>query len=416
MPETTMLTSLAVKGFKSLREVEPLQLKPLTLFFGPNGAGKSNLIDAVLLLSQIQRSRKIAEAFDGPIRGLPLEQFSFPAGLGLPGLLQQEKGKLRFEAELALNDERVRYSIELGMATASGSLTVEKEVVVFLGTEGQILGMPYIIRGDITDLMQMVAAGLTDKSPKLSIDETLNDLRLREAKSDEVRAMLSSFRTYYLDPRIAMRSSLPPKDVDDIGPLGESLAPFLYRLKAEKPAAFAAVKRTLKALIPSIDDLVVEIDPRRGMLDVEIRQGGTPFSVRLVSEGTLRVLALICAVVNPWGGPVIAFEEPENGVHPRRIEMIARIFGSLLSRKDSPRQMILTSHSPQFCAAILALAREKPQDVALYRTLKDGDGTRFLPFATDGPLADPAEINHGLEDVTEDRILEEWMLRGFLDG
>ncbi len=120
--------------------------------------------------------------------------------------------------------------------------------------------------------------------------------------------------------------------------------------------------------------------------------------------------------VNPWGGPLIAFEEPENGVHPRRIELIARIFGSLLNRREGSRQVILTSHSPHFCAAILALAREKPADVALYRTLKEGDNTRFVPFASAGSLLDSAEIERGLEDLPEDRLLEDWMLRGFLDG
>ena len=363
-----MLTSLAVRGFKSLREVEPLKLKPLTLFFGPNGAGKSNLIDAVLLLSQIARSRRLSEAFEGPIRGLPLEQFSFPSGLGLPGLLAQKKGTFRFEAGLALGAEELHFAIEVAIAPASGSLTIE----ALEPTEGPA--------------------------------------------ATRARALLSSFRSYYLDPRTAMRSSQPPKDVDDIGPLGENLAPFLYRLAAEEPAAFAAVRRTLKTLIPSIDDLQVDLDPRRGVLDIEIRQAGAPFSARLVSEGTLRVLALICAVVNPWGGPVIAFEEPENGVHPRRIELIAKIFGSLLNRRDSPRQVILTSHSPHFCAAILALAREKPEQVALYRTLRDGDGTRFLPFATRGALLDSGAIENGLEDLSEDRLLEDWMLRGFLDG
>lgn len=382
-----MLTSLAVRGFKSLREVAPIQLAPLTLFFGPNGAGKSNLIDAVLLLSQIARSTKLSDAFNGPIRGLPLEQFSFPAGSGLPGLLQQQKATFRFDAELSWT-ERALYSIEVDIAPASGSLAGKARLEL---PDRRPFPASH-------EYEEMVIEGERARAEQLVLE------------------MLSAFRTYYLDPRTAMRSSQPPREVDDIGPLGENLAPFLYRLKAEEAAAFAAVKRTLKTLIPSIEDLVVDLDPRRGVLNVEIRQGGTPFSARLVSEGTLRVLALICAVVNPWGGPLIAFEEPENGVHPRRIELIARIFGSLLSRPDLRRQVILTSHSPQFCAAILALAREKPKQVALYRTLRDGDNTRFLPFATGGSLVGPAEIDQGLQDVTEDRMLEDWMLRGFLDG
>ncbi len=257
-----MLSSLAVRGFKSLREVAPIPLAPLTLFFGPNGAGKSNLIDAVLLLSRIVGTRKVGEAFDGPLRGLPLEQFSFPAGKGLPGLFEQDRATFRIEAELRL-EKQIRYIAEISIAPASGSLSRSER---FLLPDGKAL----LPSGE----------GSTKDGGIFKILDTL-----------------SSFRAYYVDPRTAMRSGQPPKSVDDIGPLGENLAPFLYRLGAEMPAVFMAVKRTLKSLIPTIQDLVVDLDPRRGVLDVEIRQGGTPFSARLVSEGTLRVLALICAVL-----------------------------------------------------------------------------------------------------------------------
>lgn len=46
-----MLTSLTIKRFKSLTDVERVTLRPLTVLFGPNAAGKSNFLDAVQLLS-----------------------------------------------------------------------------------------------------------------------------------------------------------------------------------------------------------------------------------------------------------------------------------------------------------------------------------------------------------------------------
>src|SRR3989304_3382682 len=125
---------------------------------------------------------------------------------------------------------------------------------------------------------------------------------------------MSGWRTYYLDPRMAMRSAKPPSDVRDIGVLGEDIAPFLYRLRAENSKYFEAVKRTLRSLIPSVEDLSVDLDKRRGTLDIQVRQGGIYFSSRIVSEGTLRVLALCALAVNPWSGSLLAFEEPENGV------------------------------------------------------------------------------------------------------
>jgi predicted ATPase len=161
---------------------------------------------------------------------------------------------------------------------------------------------------------------------------------------ERCRRDLERWRIYYLDPRIAMRAARPPREVTDIGVLGENVAPFLYRLKGMHPRAFEAVKRTLRSVIPSIEDLIVDRDERRGTLDVLIRQDGTEFSSRIISEGTLRVLALCAIVVNPRGGSLIGFEEPENGVHPRRIELTADLLAWLAC--DQGKRVIVTTHPP----------------------------------------------------------------------
>jgi predicted ATPase len=85
-----------------------------------------------------------------------------------------------------------------------------------------------------------------------------------------------------------MRSAKPPAEVSDIGVLGEDVAPFLYRLRAERPKNFDAIKRTLRSIVPSIEELTVDLDKRRGTLDILIRQDGVDFSTRIISEGTFR--------------------------------------------------------------------------------------------------------------------------------
>ena len=173
-----------------------------------------------------------------------------------------------------------------------------------------------------------------------------------------------------------MRRTVPPANVDDIGVLGENIAPFLYRLKEEKEHQkhFQAVVRTLRTLIPSVEGVSVDLDTRRGTLDIVVRQNGVDYSSRIISEGTLRVLALCTIVVNPWGGSLVAFEEPENGVHPRRLELIADLLSSLVL--DQGRQLIVTTHSALFCGAMLKKAREKPQDIGLFR-VSQGPNIRF---------------------------------------
>src|SRR5207248_8804041 len=61
---------------------------------------------------------------------------------------------------------------------------------------------------------------------------------------ERCRSEFEGWRIYYLDPRVAMREARPPAEVQDIGVLGEDIAPYLYRLGAEEPQRFAAVKRT----------------------------------------------------------------------------------------------------------------------------------------------------------------------------
>ncbi len=414
-----MLKSFRARGFKSLVDVDSIELAPLTVFFGPNAAGKSNLLDAIQLLSRLATARTVAEAVEGPVRGLPLELFSFPEVVGLPGLLAQSHAACQFDSELTTAGRHYRYTVELAIAPASGTVTIEDEYLAPLTTTGKLRGKPVIERhGGVIRVRRRTKPAHPWEEPVGLNHALISNTRYsgkEYAAIEATRRILSSFRSYYLDPRVAMRGGQAPREVSDIGPLGEHIAPFLYRLQAEQPKVFASIRRTLSTLIPSVDDLVIDLDQRRGVLNLEVRQEGTPFSSRIVSEGTLRVLALICVATNPWGGSLVAFEEPENGVHPRRIELIAEILGSLALDKTR-QQVILTTHSALFCNAIMRLAHKHTGKVRMYRTVRDGGRTRFLPFEPWGPLFTDHEIRDALTTPTEDSLFEGLLLRGLLDG
>ncbi|MEM9555182.1 MAG: AAA family ATPase [Acidobacteriota bacterium] len=418
-----MLKNLSVQGFKSLRDTGPIELAPLTVFFGPNAVGKSNLLDSVVLLSRLATARTAAEALKG-IRGQPLELFSFPAEGGLPLLLEQQEARCRLRTILETGPGQLDYAVELGISPASGQVAIHDETLIRLSSKGRAIGNPLISKADASLRIRRRTKPAHPWQEELPLNHTcLSNRRYsgREyAPIEQARELLASVRTYYLDPRTAMRQAQPPQEVDDIGPRGEHLGPFLYRLQAKKPKAFAAVERTLRSLIPSVDALHVELDMQQGMVNVEVRQDGTPFSVRILSEGTLRVLALVCVAVNPWSGPVIAFEEPENGVHPRRIELIAQILGSLALRDQAPRQVLLTSHSPLFCRAIYTMSRQRPERVSLFHAVREGTDTRFHRLDA-SPLFHDQEIRAALrsargEDVVDEDVLEALIVRGLLDA
>lgn len=417
-----MLRSLSINGFKSLLEIENLELAPLTIFFGPNAAGKSNLVDALVVLSRLATSQTIAEAFGEPLRGNPLELFTLPPG-GLADLLGRERSTFRIDATLSSHGGKrsLRYACEISIRPRSGTLSLEDEYLATLTTRGTPRGNPAIERSGDVIRVRRKSKPAHPWEERVGLHHTLLSNRRYSGKEyeaiEETRSVLTTFRSYYLDPRVAMRRAQPPREVDDIGALGADLAPFLYRLQAEYDKHFAAVRRTVRYLIPSVDDVVVDLDEKRGIVNIEIVQDGTPFSVRIVSEGTLRVLALAAMAVNPWGGSLIAFEEPENGVHPRRLELITELFWAMVAgAQGRERQVIVTTHSPLFCGSMVHLARREPDRVVLYQVVRRQGRTVFERLDPAAPLFTDAEIRSGLTSPTEDGMFEALWLRGLLDG
>jgi len=410
-----MLKKLKIMGFKSLKEVE-IDFPMLTVLFGPNTSGKSNILDAVQALSRIGTCRTLMDALSEPIRGYPIESFAFPPG-GLPELLSQDEAHFKLEADLMVDKDSFRYRVGVTIRPGSGSLAVEDEYLA-----------PLMKRGDpkkaiiekIEDQLRIrrrsVAAN--PRRENLPVNYSmLSDPRLSGQEYrpiERCRKELLGWRVYYLDPRMAMRSARPPTEVQDIGMLGEDVAPFLYRLRADKPKSFDMLIRTLKSLIPSIEDLSVDLDKKRGTLDISVKQYGMEFSSRIISEGTLRILALCAVAVNPWSGSLLAFEEPENGVHPRRLELIAELIASLAL--DQKRQIIVTTHSPLFCDAILKRAKDERDKIVLLNVKQREQGSQVNRFETGGPLFDGQQLDEALTVGSEDGLFQSLIMRGLIDG
>jgi predicted ATPase len=410
-----MLKSLTVCGFKSLKDVE-VKFPRMAVLFGPNAAGKSNLLDAIQALSRIGTQRTLRDALREPIRGYPVEAFSFPSS-GQGELLSSSAAKFSLEADLTQKKDAYRYRIAVEIAPASGVLSVADEYLTDLGRDGNPNGLAAIeqVEGNLR-VRRKREAGKPRNEPLRQNHAILSDQRLgmpMYRSIEYTRLELSGWHTYYLDPHITMREARPPSGVDDIGVRGGDIAPFLYRLRAEYPKHFQAIVRTLQSLVPSVEDLTVDLDERRGTLDILVRQSGVEYSSRIVSDGTLRVLALCAIVVNPWGGSLLAFEEPENGIHPRRIELIAQLLLSLALEQG--RQVIVTTHSPLFCDAVLKGACSRPDGVGLFNVRRDGQATVVEPFPITGHLFKDHEIAAALTTATEDSLFESLLLRGMLD-
>jgi predicted ATPase len=231
---------------------------------------------------------------------------------------------------------------------------------------------------------------------------------------ERARAEFAGWRAYYLDPRVSMRQPAPPSDTSDIGALGAGIAPYLFMLRNSYPKHYQAVTRALRAIIPSVSSVDVDLDERRGTLDINIIQNGIPYSSRVVSEGTLRVLALCAIAVNPRPASLVAFEEPENGVHPRRVEAIAELLTSLVAAGNT--QLVVTTHSPVFAGAMLRRKQDHPGMIGLFTCRREGSVTKVEPLQDLGLLFGDAQIAAALREPDEDRLLATMLIEGWVDG
>jgi len=144
-------------------------------------------------------------------------------------------------------------------------------------------------------------------------------------------------------------------------PDGSNLATVLAWIQAEtrtesRPkGALADIVADLSSLIPGVVDLNIEEDTtnREYRVGLSMREE-FPFSSRVVSDGTLRLLAFLTLLHDPKYHGLVCFEEPENGVHHSRLKaMIRRLrewvsnpFSKEVDEQEPLSQMLLNSHSP----------------------------------------------------------------------
>ncbi|MGQ9366570.1 AAA family ATPase [Azospirillum sp. ST 5-10] len=446
-----MIRRVHIKGYKSLRDVE-VRLEPLTVLFGPNSAGKSNFLDALQLLSSIAKTRTLREAFAPPYRGKAVESFSFPPG-GVEELLKQEAARLSIEVDVELSDSVVetvnrqirllkqpsgrdeerpadsktepeevavrernlRYRIEIEVIPKFGFLRVTDEYVAALRQDGSETGKrkPFLSREG--DRLHLRLEGQSHpKYHELHLDYCILSTPLYAPHYPHMVALreeLANWFFFYLEPRERMRAATPIKEVRHIGMMGEELAAFLNTLQGTNEKQFRLVELALKDVIPSIDKIDVAIN-QLGEVELRIFEGNTPIPARLMSEGTLRLLGLLALRGTESAPSVIAFEEPENGIHPRRLEQVIEILRNMVDYGDS--QVIVTTHSSR-------LVDRMPWE-SLFVTRRTADGTDIRPFAEWGPLAigsgdgKAGFIANALDDPDGLETVSDRLLRGDFDA
>ncbi len=422
-----MIRKFKVTNYKSLKAID-VTLPNLAVVFGPNAAGKSNLFDALNLFSRLVTKKNLKEAFEGH-RGVPLEAVHYSVG-GIASLSTQEYHEISFSADVELSDvvihevetrvrelrrgiddaesaatekgiithKDLRYDVELQVASRSGQVRVVNERLAALKRDGGEKSRPPFIVKSGNKISLRMEGQAHPTFHDVGLDYTIASTALYAPHYPHITALreeLSRCHFYYFEPRELMRQGNAIADVTSIGPRGEDMAAFYYTLSERNKPQFNAIKLAAAQVLPRLRDIQIERTDKAELF-LRVCEDDAFYSNRLISEGTLRVLGLLAALSPVTGATTIGYEEPENGVHPRRLRHIAEL---LKNAATAERQILINTHSPVLPTYF--------SDAELLVCRRTGPGTEFIPFSTIGELFRRNEI---------DRHLEEEILRGDFGG
>ncbi|MBL7997259.1 MAG: AAA family ATPase [Candidatus Kapabacteria bacterium] len=162
---------------------------------------------------------------------------------------------------------------------------------------------------------------------------------------------------YHIEPSL-MKQGYPTKSDEFLDSDGGNIVSLLDLMRDKYQVEFNNIKRDISLFIPEFEDISferVELDKKDPLrlkyptdtikkLGLKDKQGNIYWADEL-SDGTLYFLALLCIIHQPNPSKLLLIEEPETGIHPRRIREALDLIYSLAEEKDL--QVIITTHSPQ---------------------------------------------------------------------
>jgi predicted ATPase len=402
------VSRLEISGYKSFENFA-IDFEPFTVIAGVNGVGKSNLFDALRHLSALV-SKTVRESFETG-RGSLFDLFTlYPNGKRNPHLSYAVEVLLpkivvdQFDTQFELKYRRVRYELEVHISD-EGKLTIAKERLIPIKREhDQLLDKFPDIRKDLPRLTGGRTPFIDTQHGQLSISQDGNSGNKRTVNlSGAQRTVLSSITTVEFPHAYAVKRLLETIHFLQINPEklrqpssmaapallgsdGENLAAVVARMFKTDPDLQQMISNDLATIIPAVKEIHLEPDPRREEYSLSIlHTDGHRIPAKLLSDGTLRILALIVMGYDPEFAGVVILEEPENGVHPGRIPEVVRLLESITSLKEQIRQVIVNTHSSKLINYVkdnknlviatskTIVSREQGSYVVTEMTYTDGD-------------------------------------------
>jgi predicted ATPase len=290
------LRKIQVKGFKSIASTE-LMLRDLNVVIGANGSGKSNLIGVFRLLERVLSHNLQAYVASEPDRLLHHGRKTTPA-LSVDFAFDRNSYGFTLKAQqdtLIFDEERVEY-------------------------DGFWKYAEPIARGHKESQLEEAAASYKNEIPKHVFPKVRNLI------------------VYHFHDTSDSSPAKQTADVEDNRQLRRdagNLPAYLYWLKEKHPVQFRHIEEHIRLVAPFFDRFVLEpLKLNERKIKLEWRQKGSDayFDAFSLSDGTLRFICLATLLLQPTPPDLILLDEPELGLHPFAIRVLAEMLEAVARR------------------------------------------------------------------------------------
>ena len=361
-------------------DTPPFDLHALNVLIGPNGSGKSNLIEAMELLAAMPRDLAAAVRDGG----------------GAAEWLWKGAGRGPAEVDAVLNGaptgRPLRYRIQFDSVQSRVEVTDEAVEEVEPQNRPRSSGLPFYYR------FQQGNAGISvdGRERRLKIEHLRPDQSVLAQRKDpdlypeitwlgDRLGSFHTFREWSFGRYVALRRPQPADLPEDrLLPDSSNLALVLNQI--EHDSGSARLNELMRRFYPRFERLSMRI--LGGTVQIYLYEAGltAPIPATRLSDGTIRFIALLAALLARNPPPLLCIEEPELGLHPDSLALL----GELLVEASARMQLIVTTHSD---ALVSALTNHVDAVVACERlgdgtTLRRLDAERLATWLEDYRLGD----------------------------
>lgn len=365
-----MLTRIEVKNYKLFRHISQ-PLDAFHILVGANATGKTTFLDVVSFVSDIVRfgledavaRRTESKDFKDLTWASNANNIEIALEFAIPYEIQQvlkdnkKVDTLRFEIELSVNNNQLDISYERIWLLHS-SIVQSNEANTSLMhqaawfSDSDIQYQQSCITRNSTSVHYVVEIG-SDKEPnyysfkpikgKSALENLPPDLD-RFPTCFWLKEYLETFIQKFMLDSETLRKASPPNQGKALKPNGGNLPWVLEDLKKTHAKLFKRWLAHIRTSLPDVKDIRIirRKDDAHKYFKV-LYENGAEVPSWLVSDGTLRMLALTLLAYLPDFKGIYLIEEPENGIHPKAVETIFQSLSSVYGA-----QVLVASHSTAF--------------------------------------------------------------------